>query len=149
MKIEWSEINLGRYHNQELLLPFLDEAADHDNKSLAIYPLGNALISAVHQFITPPSSYCLHVPNHANPTVFLYVFFLSRCLMFVYLSLALQWRQAYRQQSKRNYLPMSVFHALLAVPAVRECASSMAARMPSGMDDEVEAEANWEHFSER
>ena len=27
MKIEWSEINLGRYHNQEPLLPFLDEAA--------------------------------------------------------------------------------------------------------------------------
>ena len=27
MKIEWSEINLGPYHNQEPLLPFLDEAA--------------------------------------------------------------------------------------------------------------------------
>jgi hypothetical protein len=125
-------------------------AFDHDvckKKSLAIYPLRSALISAIHQFITPPSSYCQHVPNHANPTVFLYVFFLSRCLMFVYLSLALQWQQAYRQQSKRNYLPMSVLHALLPVqhvPAVRECASSMAARMPSGMDDEVEAEANWE-----
>jgi len=47
---------------------------------------------------------------------------------------------------------MSVLHALLPVqhiPAVREYASSVAARMPSGMDDEVEAEANWECFSER
>jgi hypothetical protein len=47
---------------------------------------------------------------------------------------------------------MSVLHALLPVqhvPAVRECASSMAARMPSGMDDEVQAEANVSQKGER
>jgi hypothetical protein len=80
-----------------------------------------------------------------------YVFFLSH---YLYRSLALQWRQAYRQHSKRQYLRllMTIFHALLPVqhvPAMQECASSMAARMPSGMDDEVEAEANRERLSDK
>ena len=54
-----------------------------DDKSLAIYPLGNVLISAVHQFVTPPS-YCQHVPKSRQPrclSVRLFPFTLSNvCL---------------------------------------------------------------------
>jgi len=45
LKIRWSEINLGRYHDQEPLLPFLDESRVQSltlGLSLTIYPLGNA-----------------------------------------------------------------------------------------------------------
>jgi hypothetical protein len=54
LKIRWSEINLGRYHDQEPLFPFLDESRVQSLTGiLTIYPLGNAhfiMISALHQF---------------------------------------------------------------------------------------------------
>jgi hypothetical protein len=55
LKIRWSEIDLGRYHDQEPLLPFLDECHRAPSAS-AIYPLGNAhfiMLSALRQFEHP------------------------------------------------------------------------------------------------
>ena len=140
MKIKWSETNLGRYHDQERLLPFLDESRPGVQSltfkiSFHMSEASSTSLRIHDPFVTlcqdaTRHSYLLLLPagtQSRQPTVFLYVFFLSRCLMFVYRSLALRWRQAYRQQSKGNYLPMFLLYALLSVqhvPAVRECAYS-------------------------
>ena len=69
-----------------------------------------------------PSSSLFPLPNlyHTNATLFSYVLFLSRCLLFVYTSPVLsQWRHTYRQQSRRNYPSMTIFHGLLPAWACR------------------------------
>jgi hypothetical protein len=103
----------------------------------------------LHDYDSPPSSQCQCKPDHVNSNLVLYVFFFSRCLMFVYRPLVLP------SNSDNHTVQMKISATVLlprpvTSPGLSLCCESvttstqMAARIPSGMD---EAESNWERFS--